>query len=85
MKMKVYTKIDDAGHGWLQVPLKEVHDSGADISSCSFRDKEYAYLEEDCDMYQFLISAGHLVDKELKVEIQTEHHEVCFVRNLQRF
>ena len=83
--MKVYTKIEDPGHGWLKVPLKEVSTSGADISSYSFRDEEHAYLEEDCDMYQFLISAGHLVDKELKVEIQTEHHEVCFIRNLQRF
>ena len=83
--MKVYTKIDDAGHGWLKVPLEEVRTSGADISSCSFRDEEYAYLEEDCDMLQFLISAGHLVDNFLKIRIHTEHQEVCFVRNLQRF
>jgi hypothetical protein len=83
--MKVFTKIDDPRHGWLKVPLKEVSTSGADISSYSFRDEEHAYLEEDCDMHRFLVSAGHLVDKKLKVQIQTEYQEDCFIRDLPRF
>jgi len=83
--MKVYTKIDDPAHGWLKVPLKEVEDCGANISSFSYKDDDYAYLEEDCDMYQFLTSAGHLVNKELKVQINSEHQEECFIRSLPRF
>lgn len=49
-----YTFITDPGHGWLVVPLDDVHESGADISSCSYIRGRTAYLEEDCDAWAFL-------------------------------
>jgi hypothetical protein len=46
----------DPGHGWLEVPMAELEELGiADhISSCSYRDGDTAYLEEDCDFATFL-------------------------------
>ena len=51
-----YTFYEDPGHGWLEVPMREIAELGiADkISSCSYRDNANAYLEEDCDMAIFL-------------------------------
>lgn len=42
----------DGGHGWLQVSLKDLEALGIakDISSCSYQQNKFAYLEEDCDM-----------------------------------
>ena len=42
---------EDPGHGWLEVGLHELRHLGiADaISSCSYRQGSFAYLEEDCD------------------------------------
>ena len=84
--MKVYyTKIDDPAHGWLKVPLSEVQDSGANISKYSYKDENHAYLEEDSDMYKFLVSAKYLINGKLSVGINTEYQEDCFIRNLPRF
>jgi len=48
----------DAGHGWLQVPLKLVklmeELKHCNISSYSYKDSIFAYLEEDCDASAFL-------------------------------
>ena len=78
------TLFSDPGHAWLQVPRKIMRDiytsQPFDISSCSYWDGGFFYLEEDCDMPAFLESAEgvglpfHIVE--------SEHGE--FVRNLQR-
>jgi hypothetical protein len=45
--------ITDCGHEWLKVPIKEAQCadkvSGGEISTFSYRDTRYAYLEGDCD------------------------------------
>ena len=50
-----YRFIEDSGHGWLEVPVAELHALGIarDISPYSYRRGELAYLEEDCDMSMF--------------------------------
>ena len=44
----------DPGHAWLQVPLADVRASGANISTYSYQDEEFAYLEEDSDARAYL-------------------------------
>ena len=43
--------IQDPGHGWLKVPLPEIESMniGKSISGYSYRDTQFAYLEEDLD------------------------------------
>lgn len=53
------TFYSDIGHGWLRVPkslLPKVLPS-LDISSCSYMNGMYVYLEEDCDAPKFLQAA----------------------------
>jgi len=51
---------EDSGHGWLQVPHKLIDQLGMrnKISSYSYRDTKFAYLEEDCDLGYFLVELG---------------------------
>ena len=51
--------ISDPGHGWLRVPMKLLEDWNIDIliSEYSYRTKEFAFLEEDCDAELFLKEA----------------------------
>jgi hypothetical protein len=47
----------DAGHGWLKVHSKDLHDIGlsvADFSAYSYRDGAWLYLEEDLDAGTFI-------------------------------
>ena len=52
----MYRFFNDPGHGWLEVPLKELQELGlvGKISAYSYRQGSNAYLEEDCDMTAFL-------------------------------
>lgn len=65
----VLRKFEDPGHGWLQVPHDLVHALGIakDISAYSYRDHQFAYLEEDCDMGRFLhgifVHRVHLLER----------------------
>ena len=51
-----YDLISDAGHGWLEVPRKELFELGIEnmISSYSYENDGFVYLEEDDDMNVFL-------------------------------
>jgi len=51
-KFKFYS---DPGHGWLKVPLDLLAYLGilGDISSYSYMQGNFAYLEEDCDFEKF--------------------------------
>ena len=51
--------ISDPGHGWLRVPMKLLEDWNIDIliSEYSYRTKEFAFLEEDCDAEIFIKEA----------------------------
>lgn len=72
------------GHGWLRVPLVDIAalGLGTAISSYSFIDGRYAYLEEDCDCTQYLEALQeHL---QTKPTIQEEYRD-HFSRNRPRF
>jgi len=49
----------DPSHGWLGVPHNLVQDLGIsdDISQYSYRDSNFAYLEEDGDLALFMAKA----------------------------
>ena len=51
MNNPTFEFIMDPGHGWLRVPMKLLEDWDIDIliSEYSYRTREFAYLEEDCD------------------------------------
>lgn len=52
MKFTVYS---DPGHAWVKVPRSLLKTLGIenDISSYSYMRADFAYLEEDCDLYRF--------------------------------
>lgn len=56
--MKTFTIYTDPGHGWLKVPIAIIDSLGIGhkISAYSYMRKDYAYLEEDCDMGAFMIA-----------------------------
>lgn len=49
-----FTLFSDSGHGWLRVPLSELRGLPVNISTYSYRDTRFAYLEEDCDAPAFI-------------------------------
>lgn len=57
MRNKTYSFYSDCGHGWLKVPLKDLSELGLfkSISSYSYINGGYAFLEEDCDLSKFII------------------------------
>ena len=71
----------DPGHGWLQVPITLLRESGIKITGFSYySDKtENVFLEEDCDAPKF---KRYLKDKEIHHVIREEYSENSFVRNL---
>jgi len=88
--MKEYTYHVDAGHGWLEVPYRDLLNSGmtlSQVSGFSYANvtDQYVptlYLEEDCDMPRFL---NALSDKGEAFNLVEQYHEGdCFVRNLER-
>lgn len=48
--------ISDPGHGWIEVPMTMIDQLGIKqkISPYSYRNGAFAYLEEDCDAYEFV-------------------------------
>ena len=52
---KTYIFTEDPGHGWLRVPLAELEPIKDQISSYSYINGNYAYLEEDCDAGKFML------------------------------
>ena len=50
----MYNFHEDAGHGWLAVPVEEVKASGIEVSGYSYRKGNMAYLEEDLDAGLFM-------------------------------
>lgn len=49
MNMYKFVFYTDPGHGWLQVPKALAKELGIKPSTYSYQDREYLYLEEDCD------------------------------------
>jgi len=59
MNNPTFEFIIDPGHAWLRVPIKLLEDWNIDIliSEYSYRTREMAYLEEDCDAGVFINEA----------------------------
>lgn len=76
--------ISDPGHGWLRVPLIDIAALGVEtkISSYSFIDGHYAYLEEDLDCPLYLEALQEHLQTEITLE---EEHRDHFSRNRPRF
>jgi hypothetical protein len=71
-----YTFHVDPGHGWLEVPRREVEALGLSqrISDCSYQEGERVYLEEDVDAYRFIeaLRTQHGIESDQMVI--TDHH-----------
>jgi hypothetical protein len=78
---KKYWKYSDAGHGWLQVPLDQLHPD-MEISKFSYVDtvQGYAYLEEDSDMWKFLSTFD-----ETPEVVPHDHGDRSWIRDLPRY
>ena len=51
----------DPGHAWLQVPLTDLAKYNVKgISNYSYQDKDFAYLEEDCDAPRYIEALAEL-------------------------
>lgn len=59
-QQRKYRFFEDPGHGWLEVPRAEVESSGASVTPYSYYNPKttMTYLEEDCDMWDFLRASG---------------------------
>jgi hypothetical protein len=79
MKTMTLDYYQDPGHGWVKIHLDKLKALGIkeEISYFSYTRKEYAYLEEDCDLnrlYQACDKHGivlklreHIADKSSKI------------------
>lgn len=72
----------DAGHGWLQVPLATCE--GLDISTYSYQDEKWAYLEEDCDAPLWAKAHG-FPPGQGRVWAVTMHNGDCHIRRKARY
>lgn len=89
IKHEQYKFYEDAGHGWLRVPITELIELNIqnEITSFSYIDDEYVYLEEDQD-------ADIYVNKRFPSEYERKlfyqmceniYHEDSWIRNLKRY
>ena len=82
---------EDGGHGWLQVPhgLIKSLGIGKEISSYSYKDKNFAYLEEDDDLSKFFralgIPAGSELGKCFWSKCPTDYKEDSPIRRKARY
>jgi hypothetical protein len=73
----------DAGHGWLEVSkdvLPTVGLTEGDFSSCSYKNANNLYLEEDMDAHTF-VKAWEIKHGDIKVK-QRDNGNSSFIRNL---
>ena len=75
-----YTRFSDPSHGWLAVPMDELHRLGIAeaITGWSYRHGDTAYLEEDFDMSLFLDAKNKLG---IKVVIDEVYQQTSPVRS----
>lgn len=82
---------EDPGHGWMQVPIGLINaakkEKGLKVSGYSYKNKDYGFLEEDCDAPAFMncFPEYNFRDLFLNCIITSEHRENIFIRNLNRF
>tara|TARA_R100001086_G_scaffold146813_1_gene77705 strand:+ start:213 stop:503 length:291 start_codon:yes stop_codon:yes gene_type:complete len=82
---KVFTKFEDAGHGWLEVNFEDLIklDIQNKISNFSYMDsnKKLVYLEEDIDQNLFMKSYKEKYNKGI-IYVSDNNEEVSFIRCL---
>ena len=85
---KVFTKHDDAGHGWLEVTFEDLIDLNIHnkISNFSYIDsnKNLIYLEEHVDMVLFLKSYKEKYNKGLAYVVEN-NYEIHPIRELASY
>lgn len=76
--------ISDPGHGWIEVPMKLIEVLGikSKISAYSYRKGDMAYLEEDCDAYEFVQACKA---QGITVEYSEVYQENTPIRHYSRF
>lgn len=76
--------ISDPGHGWVEVPMQLIELLGIahKISAYSYRKGAMAYLEEDCDAYEFVQACKA---QGINVEFDDVYEERTAIRHYQRF
>jgi hypothetical protein len=79
-----FTFVEDPGHGWLGVPMENLIELGVaeKISPCSYRNREIAWLEEDCDAGIF-IDAWEASGRDFKLKHRYE--ENTQIRNMRSY
>ena len=85
---KVFTKHDDAAHGWLEVTFEDLIDLNIQnkISNFSYIDsnKNLIYLEEDVDMVLFFKSYKEKYNKGLTFVVEN-NYEIHPIRELASY
>jgi len=79
-----YIFFADPGHAWLRVPKKEVMPIKDKISSYSYMNGKYVYLEEDCDASVFLIHKFGSFEK-AKSFVTEKYTEKTAIRDYNNF
>jgi hypothetical protein len=85
MKTKTITVYADPGHAWAKVSKKELIKLGIadEISSCSYENGDYAFLEEDCDLEKYILA---LRAKGIAYKFKENHtNRQSKVRNYYRY
>jgi hypothetical protein len=80
-----YVFHQDSGHGWLEVPVREIRAMGLEgrITPCSYVYQDKAYLEEDMDAGTFL-DMRKLLSK--PIAIQNNHMDgMCRIRDYPHY
>lgn len=82
--MRHYRKISDPGHGWLEVPVKDILELGVEsqISPHSYVRGKLAYLEEDVDAPLFLKELRKREGEPIIVDV---YQDPCSVREYKSF
>ena len=76
--------ITDPGHGWLEVPKSLLVELAIQdkITDYSYQKGTMAYLEEDCDAYEFVQACKA---QGINVEFDDVYEERTAIRHYQRF
>ena len=84
MKSITFLYHTDPGHGWVEVPMHELHRLGiaGKITSHSYRQGETAFLEEDRDATLFIET---LRAQGLEVKLVPRYQEVTPIRRYSHY
>ena len=83
----MYQCTSDPQHGWLRVKREELKELGiaSQISSCSYENGNWVYLEIDCDVIKFLEAKTQSTDPHIlrdwfQANVKDRHVERTVIR-----